>query len=815
MASFEEECIERYFLAPGGSGPIGSVYVADEDLLEIFEVNDIEEARRRLIRLLPPSSNLKDFLSGELPPSRGAVPSYLRLLMFLCWMQTTKTRLDNDRQFHEMFERHLGYRPWSMNGLNTLWEHLRDHLKRTYDIHLDLPDILPYKQIGRTLRIAFPTWRDKQVLARVRETMASATVLDPQAVAVKVKTSGGVDPERNPALKHNFDTFDIAYKQGGDEYIGTAFWQAWYSVVSQDTALDGLEVAPGEFGELVLFRATPVGKKISIRVPEDAVDHVPSVLQKAIRSGEVPMEDVGFGKSHSAIGMETDLFLVRNDKLEEPGSEEPISRRTIGSHWALARYRNRTRPEPARRIGVRQFGWRDGIRVGGSMLGRSPYAPALAGPSDGNTRVLLNGQNVAMISDGENLRFPAGVFSGQAIGERGTDQRSVRLSAQAIEFGEARRLPFDPSRDISEDLFHRGTAPSSPPLFKPWPGERVSPHERLIDIGEALYARTARGLSFIDALEIVRRGLSGVTDAPRDWDILRTFADAGWFDLTTLRKLPARRVLQRKLVATPIGCDAVLVCGPTPIAVIERLTETAKASGATLEALPGMSAWSLPRLLVRCLSSGVQDEFLRRAKLGVPERTSPAAPRHGDMAGVHGYRVNARFDQRRGFFLPQEDQEMSEGLYRLEHVEGKSPVLYRSVASKQQAESFESSSVAILIHHARQGRDQFYFDGGLLKAAAPRVSLPSSWAQWISDRTACNAGLRQADNGWEYAYPIGESEVTALSTLLTIARKETGSRNWIDNFVASGSKRGRPIYDATTQQIRNGIRASGKRHEWQ
>jgi len=158
---------------------------------------------------------------------------------------------------------------------------------------------------------------------------------------------------------------------------------------------------------------------------------------------------------------------------------------------------------------------------------------------------------------------------------------------------------------------------------------------------------------------------------------------------------------------------------------------------------------------------------------------------------------------------------MSEGLYRLEHVEGKSPVLYRSVASKQQAESFESSSVAILIHHARQGRDQFYFDGGLLKAAAPRVSLPSSWAQWISDRTACNAGLRQADNGWEYAYPIGESEVTALSTLLTIARKETGSRNWIDNFVASGSKRGRPIYDATTQQIRNGIRASGKRHEWQ
>ncbi len=46
MTNFEAQCIERYFLAPGSKGPIGSVYVADDDLLEIFGVAELEQARK-------------------------------------------------------------------------------------------------------------------------------------------------------------------------------------------------------------------------------------------------------------------------------------------------------------------------------------------------------------------------------------------------------------------------------------------------------------------------------------------------------------------------------------------------------------------------------------------------------------------------------------------------------------------------------------------------------------------------------------------------------------------------------------------------
>ncbi|MCV9961953.1 hypothetical protein OIU34_08565 [Pararhizobium sp. BT-229] len=791
------------------------MYVADEDLLEIFGVDDIAEARRRFIRLLPPKSNLKDFLTGDLPPTRARVASYLRLLMFLCWMQTTKTRMEGDRQFHEMFEHHLDFRPWSMNGLNGLWEHLRDHLRQTYDIDLDLPDITPYVQIGRTLRIAFPTWRDKHALIKVRELMAPSALLDPLAVASKLRTSGGVDGERNPSLKYNFEIFDSSRKRGGDEYIETAFWQAWYSVVSENTPFDTLEVAPGEFGEYELFRATPLGEKTPVRVPEQVTDFVPNAVAKAIRNGEVPMEDAGFGRARSLIAAETNLFLVRRDKLDRVKLDELVQSRPVDARWTLVLFRNRVRPELLRKTTAREFGWRGGIRVGGAMLGRAPYAPILGSPLDGQTRVTVNGSRIDMVAAEDGLRFPPGDHAGQVVGLRGNEARNVRLAAHAVEFGEARRLSYDPARDVSEDQFYQNTVPASVASFIPWSGERVAPSGHLVDIGEALYAKTARGLSFIDALEIIRRGLDGVADAPRDWDVLRSFTDAGWFDLTLLRRFPARRVLQRRLSAEAKNGETILITGPAPIAVLERLEETAKASGARLESVHGGSMWSLPRHLVRSPHRAAQLEFMQRVKLSAPDPTVQAKVSHGDAGGVHGYRVNARFDEDRGFFRPQEDQAMTEGLYRLEHIEGKSPILYRSMVAKRHAENFEASSIAILSHHARHGRQLFSYDGRLLRGAAARAALPASWARWASDRNICNAGPQLLMGKWEYLYPISEAEVGPLSALVSIVRKDTSAPTWVDSFTASASNKGRFVYDPQAQKIRSGNSLSGKRYQWQ
>jgi hypothetical protein len=172
-----EECIERYFLAPGSSGPIGSVYVADEDLLEIFGVAELEQARRQLIKSIPHVTILRSRFSGLTSPLQGRSPDYVRILVFLCWMQTTKMRQRGDRDFRQLLSKQLGedFTGFKMNGLDMMWEHLQEFLLRVHGIDLVLPDIIPsISRIGRTLQMAFPTWRDKAALRKLRQYIAPA-----------------------------------------------------------------------------------------------------------------------------------------------------------------------------------------------------------------------------------------------------------------------------------------------------------------------------------------------------------------------------------------------------------------------------------------------------------------------------------------------------------------------------------------------------------------------------------------------------------------------------------------------------------------
>lgn len=806
MSDQEDPFLERYFLDPGSEGSIGSIYVADEDLLEIFGVEDLAEAQRLFVKSLPHVNLLRGYLAGDTPPMHSRLGIYVRILLFLCWMQTTKTRQRGDHEFREMLERHTGYKFSIMLGLNPMWELLQDYLAKKHGIVLDLPDILPHSQIGRTLRIAFPTWRDKAVFRKLRQDLDPDSLLDPLQVSNRLTTSRHLLTETMHSFEYNFDLFDRSWKRGGREYMETPFWQAWYSVVAEHAALEELEIVAGDFGDCELFRKSPLGERKPIRSPEEASKYVPQLIAKAIRSGIVLMEDIGFGRSRATTAVASNLMLLHRSRMKECDEGAIRSYVDVNSTWVLASFRNKGPGVGEAKPNAREFGWFDGIRVGSALLGRSPLTPVLAAP--GNATVTLNGRDIAMEKREGGLAFPPGTYSGDANAYCRGVGRSVVLVPRAIEVGESLRYAFDRTKHISEELFHYETAPFTEAPASPWTGTRAPACEEMITIAEALYARTERGLSFVEALEIIRRGLSGVGNPPREWDILRSFSDAGWFDLTLLRSFPARRLLQRPLSVRPLGAHLVQIEGPTPLAVVEHVAASADAAGATLETHDGVSPWVLPRYLVRTTNLAGQRDFMRRVGYMVSAPLARAEFRHGDRSGAHGYHVIARFDEDNGFFRPDDAEKMPDGLYRLERNEAKTPFLYRSVVKGQPDENFESPSVAILNHHARRQRRLFSYDGFVVTAIAPRASLPSSWARWAAGRSVCNAGATLRADNWLYAYPMGGEEISALSKLVSIAVDTNERLPWIDMFTVSASNRNRAIWDARAGKIR-GLRIPG------
>jgi len=814
VASFEEECIERYFLAPGGVGPIGSVYVADEDLLEIFEVAELEQARRQLITSLPHISILRSRFSGQTSPLQGRSPDYVRILVFLCWMQTTKMRQRGDRDFRQLLSKQLGedFTGFKMNGLDMMWEHLQEFLWRVHGIKLVLPGIIPsISRIGRTLQMAFPTWRDKAALRKLRQYIAPESLLDPLVIANRINTSRYLLGDTMQSFEYNFEKFDEARKRGHREFEATPFWHAWYGIVAEQASIEDIEVVESDFGGYELFRVPPVGERVPISTPEDAAKLVPKALAKLISSGLIFLESLGYGTYRAQSRTPSDILLMHVSKFARCDRTTIRSSVAVNSSWVVVSTRGRLDETAPAAPGKREFGWHDGIRIGGgAYLGRSPLTPSISGPVPEAIGVEVAGRSVDLVRVDNEMALSPGVYSGAAIARSLGKSQEILMVVRANEVGETRRLAFDLARDIPEDDFHHGTAPSPVSEMEIWTGERVRPCDELVTIGEGLYERTARGLPLSEAVEIVRRAIRFTEDHPSEWDILRSFADAGWFEPTFLRHFPARRLVQRDVTACSVGENTVIVCGPMPLALVDRLSVAASAAGGALETWNGFSPWTLPRYVAQLPSSGARKEFLHRAVLGDMPAWRPAVSDRVDDSDPHGFQVVGKLVRERGFFAASFDKEMTDGLYRIENPGGNSHFYYRSVVPGKSAHNYVSPSVALLSHHLRVGGDVLEIKDGALFARAARVKLPSSWARWGSNLSLCNPGPSKRSGEWRYEYPAGDIAVNAIAKLVPVRKETESTSGWRESFVRSASNRDRKIYDNRSRQVRSAARMHGK-----
>ncbi|MGV0876454.1 hypothetical protein V6767_04845 [Martelella sp. FLE1502] len=811
----DDVLLERYFIAPGNARKIGSIHVDDEDLKRIFRTEDLDSAIEAFKLSLPGGNLLKDYLTGDISLSEveGRTPRYVRILLFLCWMQTSKTRQGTEgqageRNFRRMLVSQLGDRVSgaSMNGLDRMWEHLKAYLARNYEVELDLPEKDSYVLIGRTLKLAFPTWRARNALRKIRDSMPEHLLMDPRHVANIIRASSHELGSSAHSLEYNFRYFDQIQLHGGVEYRDTPFWRAWYDVVALIKKLESLEIREEEYGEHALYRVSPLGDRVRIPKPDAAFEYIPRDLKNALRSGKVLLEDVGFGcfKVLAARkGRHAAWMVVRRMLSEIPdGVVKSVS--AVTSEWYLVTLKSGA-SEAHQAAGEARFGWHGGIRVGtAAYLGRGQFAPHLCFEAGRVPTVLFDGRPMAMKVDGTVLSFPSGQYSGTAKAKMSAGSHEIRLVPCANDIPEIMRQPFDPERHISEDEFYAGTSPEPEAAVDRWNGERHDSCEEMVSIGEALYARAARTLPLRDAFEIVGRGMSGMDDHPSPWEVIRIFVDAGWFDGALLRNFPSRVLVMRQLGVELLGGLEVRMSGPTTVMLSKRIMATAAKSGAKVQVLGGVSEWSLPRIVVRAESETMRQDFIRR--IGVPavvhrRRAEPV----GDQGwpSVHGYHVMDRLDEARGYFNAPKGE--ADGLFRMERGTERNPNIYNSIVPGKPERAYQSPSIAMLFHQVRSGgRPPFGFEDGVITPTGRRIHLPSSWARWLADVTLANPGMIRSGSEWRYAYPATEAGASAVADLVPVRLGKCEDDEWVEMFLKSASRRGRAIFAPTSACVRSG-----------
>lgn len=807
--------LERYFVTPGSTRKIGSIHVDDEDLKEIFQTKDLEAAVAAFKQRLP-GSLLRDYLSGDisLASPGGQAPRYVSILLFLCWMQTSKTRQGTDEQagernFRRMLTSHMGARVAgaTMVGLDQMWEHLQRYLAENFDVELDLPAKDSYVLIGRTLKLAFPTWRARDALRKIRDALPDRLLLEPRHVANAFRASSHVLRGSAHSLEYNFRHFDQVQLHGGQEYQDTPFWRAWYDVVTLKTKLEWLEVREEEYGEHALYRVNPLGESLRITAPKEACEYLSREIRDAVRSGIVALEDLGFGRFRSVFGRKERhaAWMVQRRMLDEIPAEIVKSVSALTSDWHVVHLRPTAASLQERTSDV-AVGWHEGIRVGSAFLARGPIAPRFHFGGGRPPSVHLAGRLIEMNVDGGELAFPHRHYTGTATARLPTSSHDVRLVPCANETLELMRQPFDPERHISEDEFYCDTAPEVEADVAPWLGERHAPCEEIVAIGEALYARAARTLSLGEAYGIVSQGLSGLQDRPTAWDVIRVFIDAGWFDGVLLRSFPARSLVMRRLGVERVGEFDARISGPTTVMLTRRVMASAGKAGATVETFGGISQWSLPRLLVRCKTEAIRQNFLIR--LGAPtidpRKHAESAVDQG-RAGTHGYRVIDRLVEGRGFFVAPRGE--ADGLFRMERQAERNPNIYNSIVSGRPDRAFRSPSIAMLFHQIRKNEGPvFAYRDGMLTAASVRTYLPSAWARWLSDVTLANPGIVRSGAAWGVAYAATDRSAKAVADLVPVRMggTEAADEEWVEMFLGSASRRGRAIFEPSTARIRVG-----------
>ncbi len=656
-----ELALTRYFLSSEGPFGASSLTYIDATPPELANAigeptADHNEVRERFLAVFRRDSRLGAVLGGHRQVGWAdgeEAPGFFRYLVLTCFVPAAEGTGSNE--FQARFGELLGIgRPFNhVNAIADLWRRLGDwcdrrRAKGVLVRRVILPDPGGWSRIGHSIRLSFPTWRDRQRLTRLIDEIPATELRSPQKL-IGVLRQFRLADDLNGALGLAYDDFRDRYA-AGDRLLGEhRFWRLAASLVDRRDTVSvcrkerewridlvfGLdedveaELIVGDDGEEL-----PACGRFS-EIAETAISDrtAPAWLSGAMERGILLFTERAWGRwSSSATGPKPGnlITMVATQSVRNRlGANVAVWRRLDGI-WNLS---DPIDGEMAGRLlrnlvdtfrGVigstegselASLRWVDAVRTGSAILGRTTVLPSVCGTDNAVIGIMPIGDAMGTPemrrADGASIWRIA-----SSVPLRGR----FEVSAVESDFGgrspleTARLIVFDDRAAIHEELAAPDARPDirrpeveivasgSRPIFgdgysQPSPPSAVVPPEGgLVDLGEAIYAIGRRGLTEQKLVGLCRRIVP--IGGPWAWDVLRMFQEAGWIESRLANRWRARTWYLRppRLVRFATREGVSVADGAIPIVLREQFVQAAADVGGRAWSMADTSPWTLPVL---------------------------------------------------------------------------------------------------------------------------------------------------------------------------------------------------------------------------
>lgn len=692
-------------------------------------------------------------------------PEYILVLLLCCIVQRELADAGEVSQnFRHALTRRLGFHIEPLDGLPILWHALRE-VMAARGLQLVLPTTGP-KLVRYHRFLVFPVRSDITRIERLLTAIPTERRLDDTVVANKAVVSGA----HTHAYRYHFEAWRELWQGGDPRHEETTFWRV----------LDRERRRLEQRARLVVRPSDDFPFELSLHLERDGVDVPASNLKleelvgpvaRAVARGRVELVGKGMDRYVDvANGARPDFVLLERSRLDTV-PEDARGRRVSDGRWWLAPL---TSSSPGGGDVFRPVGWTGGTKVGRALLHVGPFAPRYWAiepsiPSLESDRgpVPLRRSDVGTWAvDDASVDGPLRLRAVQP--NRGVTLR-LEARSSAVSHHRDRIREFEPSELLHEDgTLERTAPPASAPPAPTRPSEICHQDPRFTALGETLYARSARGISYGEVIALAR--MIERKDTPSAWDLVRSFVDAGWYEPGWVKGAEARRLTPRRprlvVVAEGLLLDG-LVCGQD----VHRLLECAERHGAATRMVRG-SPWEPTTIVIEATDS-LAETIADEARLPLDNRSERVPPRPSEAARrvtpPDGWSTRPHF-----------------GILRASRDDGHEAPYWLVQATWNLA---HQSATAALLHMAElSGRPAFVWRAGRLERRNPGAVLPTSWARWLRARSCRSAAAEQHGDYWSYGYPADLGAVRALASVTSAIRAPDEVPSWIMSTRVSGAK---------------------------
>jgi hypothetical protein len=728
---------------------------------------------------------------GRCPPATELTPSCFSYLSMTLLIDTLlEGEYSSQGQFRDRLRVWLGTtrRISQLAGVATMWRALATWLDIRADggepfRRLVLPPPKTWTQIGYTRRLSFPTRTDVRFLDRVM-TGIGRSIWKPSDLIRVIEAAinqGGA----SWGMESAFQEFRKSFR-AGTASTEHRFWRLLLRSVKTRDQVERIEaVVELEFDEdgrcsILLGRAdedtelsviNDLGTVMRSKLVTESIN-----LAVSATRGVMFFRQAGMGRwraqsNQPLSGLKAvHLAFSENHANRLRGTLSAFAQ-SGGWHLTLKPISSRAANDLVKRLqlvheGGNQFlevALVDGVRVGGSWLGRTPFLPKIeAGDRLTDVRRLAGQEQGAQIAFSKGMLISHETIDGKY-------ELSVRAAADESPAW-SRHVSF--VADAVPHLALLGTAYEET-LVSEWLSSEVS-HDQITepreltwsqeppasaDLLEAIYASGPSGLSEVKVLDLVGRGADGKVEP---WSLLRSIEESGFLQSRRRSLWRGRLWTLGELTLTPVDALSLVVEGALCSALETEFREVVIGLGGKTFRHLGASTWT-PAVIG---ATNVDPNALA-ARLGwriscvLKPRLRPISLETSELRAEH-HVLASSWDWNRRHFVAGSVGASDVSLTRWVHPTGRDHDVYR-VKSSGHSSSHMTRNAAILTAHLVARTPLLRVDGDHLVRTSCDGSLPLEFARWLRLVTLSGGGPL---SGGGYGYPLTRREATRIAQAL-------------------------------------------------